>query len=246
MLASHDVNAVNVSIRHALPDPGTYLAWAPNEVFAFVLYYKQRTDPASRREVAQLDARADRLRHRERRTLLSPVPAASRRARSSRARIRTPTSSSTSSGASIRRASSRTRSGISISPDCRWVVRPSYRRAHACESSGRGAHRARHDERLRARRRQRVSHASRMGSGLRQRGVRKLARATGSGQANFRTSASVGTFWRVVRSDLARAATHAIPRASAPRHARRHRREHGARVWAQGNVRGHGRPTCSS
>ena len=45
VLASHDVNAVNVSIRHALPDPGTFLAWAPNEVFAFVLYYKQRTDP---------------------------------------------------------------------------------------------------------------------------------------------------------------------------------------------------------
>ena len=53
VLATHDVNAVNVSIRHALPDPGTDLAWAPNEVFAFVLYYKQRTDPASRREVAR-------------------------------------------------------------------------------------------------------------------------------------------------------------------------------------------------
>jgi hypothetical protein len=53
VLRAHDVNAVNVSIRHALPDPGTYLAWAPNEVFAFVLYYKQRTDPESRREVAR-------------------------------------------------------------------------------------------------------------------------------------------------------------------------------------------------
>src|SRR5204863_336309 len=51
VLQAHEVNAVNVSIRHALPDPGTYLAWAPNEVFAYVLYYKQRTDPASRREV---------------------------------------------------------------------------------------------------------------------------------------------------------------------------------------------------
>jgi len=51
ILQAHDVNAVNVSIRHALPDSGTYLAWAPNEVFAYVLYYKQRTDPASRREV---------------------------------------------------------------------------------------------------------------------------------------------------------------------------------------------------
>jgi hypothetical protein len=53
VLQSHDVNAVNVSIRHALPDPGTYLAWAPNEVFAFVLYYRQRTDPEARREVAR-------------------------------------------------------------------------------------------------------------------------------------------------------------------------------------------------
>ena len=52
VLQKFDVNAVNVSIRHALPDPGTYLAWAPNEVFAFVLYYKQRTDPEARREVA--------------------------------------------------------------------------------------------------------------------------------------------------------------------------------------------------
>jgi hypothetical protein len=53
VLQEHDVNAVNVSIRHALPDPGTYLAWAPNEVFAYVLYYKQKTDPESRREVAR-------------------------------------------------------------------------------------------------------------------------------------------------------------------------------------------------
>src|SRR4029078_1331756 len=49
ILQKHDVNAVNVSIRHALPDPGTYLAWAPSEVFAFVLYYRQGTDPESRR-----------------------------------------------------------------------------------------------------------------------------------------------------------------------------------------------------
>jgi FAD/FMN-containing dehydrogenase len=53
ILRAHDVNMVNVSIRHALPDPGTYLAWAPNEVFAFVMYYRQRTDPAARREVAR-------------------------------------------------------------------------------------------------------------------------------------------------------------------------------------------------
>src|ERR1700754_2124642 len=53
VLQNRHVNAVNVSIRHALPDPGTYLAWAPNESFAFVLYYKQGTDPEARREVAR-------------------------------------------------------------------------------------------------------------------------------------------------------------------------------------------------
>ena len=53
VLQNRHVNAVNVSIRHALPDSGTDLAWAPNEVFAFVLYYKQRTDPESRRAVAR-------------------------------------------------------------------------------------------------------------------------------------------------------------------------------------------------
>ncbi|MEO8562429.1 MAG: FAD-binding oxidoreductase [bacterium] len=48
---THDVNVINVSIRHALPDPGTLLAWAPREVFAFVVYYKQGTDDEARRQV---------------------------------------------------------------------------------------------------------------------------------------------------------------------------------------------------
>jgi FAD/FMN-containing dehydrogenase len=47
----HRVNVINVSIRHAMPDPGTFLAWAPREVFAFVVYYRQGTDAASRRAV---------------------------------------------------------------------------------------------------------------------------------------------------------------------------------------------------
>jgi FAD/FMN-containing dehydrogenase len=47
----HDVNVINVSIRHAKPDPGTLLAWAPREVFAFVVYYKQGTDTEARRQV---------------------------------------------------------------------------------------------------------------------------------------------------------------------------------------------------
>jgi FAD/FMN-containing dehydrogenase len=48
----HDVNVINVSIRHALPDPDTYLAWAPEEVFSFVVYYKQKTTDAAKSEVA--------------------------------------------------------------------------------------------------------------------------------------------------------------------------------------------------
>jgi FAD/FMN-containing dehydrogenase/uncharacterized membrane protein YhaH (DUF805 family) len=47
-----NVNVLNVSMRHAKADPGTYLAWAREEVFAFVVYYKQRTDAASKHAVA--------------------------------------------------------------------------------------------------------------------------------------------------------------------------------------------------
>ena len=39
----NDVNILNVSIRHALPDTGAKLAWARKESFAFVVYYKQGT-----------------------------------------------------------------------------------------------------------------------------------------------------------------------------------------------------------
>jgi FAD/FMN-containing dehydrogenase len=45
------VNTINVSIRHAKQDPGTLLAWAKSEVFAFVLYYKQGTAEADRKAV---------------------------------------------------------------------------------------------------------------------------------------------------------------------------------------------------
>ena len=47
----HRVNVINVSIRHALPDSVSLLAWAPREVFAFVVYYKQRTDQTARDSV---------------------------------------------------------------------------------------------------------------------------------------------------------------------------------------------------
>jgi FAD/FMN-containing dehydrogenase/SAM-dependent methyltransferase len=51
ILARHKVNTINISIRHALADPGTLLAWARGETFAFVLYYKQRTRDNARERV---------------------------------------------------------------------------------------------------------------------------------------------------------------------------------------------------
>lgn len=42
ILQRHKVNVINISVRHALPDPGSLMAWAREEVFAFVLYHKQR------------------------------------------------------------------------------------------------------------------------------------------------------------------------------------------------------------
>jgi FAD/FMN-containing dehydrogenase len=47
------VNVINVSIRHANADPGSLLAWAPRETFAFVVYYKQGTNAAARRAVGE-------------------------------------------------------------------------------------------------------------------------------------------------------------------------------------------------
>jgi len=42
ILKAHRVVALNVSIRHSPPDSTALLTWAPQEVFSFVLYYKQR------------------------------------------------------------------------------------------------------------------------------------------------------------------------------------------------------------
>jgi FAD/FMN-containing dehydrogenase len=52
ILRRHRVNMLNVSVRHALPDPGSLLAWARTETFAFVLYYKQRTRENAKNRVA--------------------------------------------------------------------------------------------------------------------------------------------------------------------------------------------------
>ncbi len=47
----YDVNVINVSIRHAEKDPGSLLAWAREECFAFVVYYKQGVRKYERTEV---------------------------------------------------------------------------------------------------------------------------------------------------------------------------------------------------
>jgi FAD/FMN-containing dehydrogenase len=52
VLQGNEVNVVNISIRHALPDTGSFLAWAPQEVFSFVIYYKQSTSKKSQEQVA--------------------------------------------------------------------------------------------------------------------------------------------------------------------------------------------------
>jgi len=52
VFTKHRVNVLNVSIRHAKADDGSLLAWAREEVFAFVVYYKQGTDDAAKSGVA--------------------------------------------------------------------------------------------------------------------------------------------------------------------------------------------------
>jgi len=47
----HDVNVLNISIRHVKADPGSLLGWARNEMFCFVIYYEQGTSPDDRRKV---------------------------------------------------------------------------------------------------------------------------------------------------------------------------------------------------
>ncbi|WP_426671518.1 FAD-binding protein [Mucilaginibacter sp. McL0603] len=51
VLKQNKVNVINISIRHANKDPGSTLAWARTEVFAFVLYYKQGTSERDRDKV---------------------------------------------------------------------------------------------------------------------------------------------------------------------------------------------------
>ncbi|MEY2439634.1 MAG: hypothetical protein QOI34_1019, partial [Verrucomicrobiota bacterium] len=52
-LQHHNVDVVNVSVRHANQDPGSLLAWARTEVFGFVIYYKQGTSAEAQRRVGE-------------------------------------------------------------------------------------------------------------------------------------------------------------------------------------------------
>lgn len=47
----HDVNVLNVSVRHTRADPLSVLAWARNEVYSFVIYYAQATTNVARQTV---------------------------------------------------------------------------------------------------------------------------------------------------------------------------------------------------
>jgi len=48
---NYDATIINVSVRHAHQDPGTLLAWAKTEVFAFVVYYRQETSSEAQKVV---------------------------------------------------------------------------------------------------------------------------------------------------------------------------------------------------
>jgi FAD/FMN-containing dehydrogenase len=50
ILKDRKVNALNVSIRHSPADTVTMMRWAREEVFAFVLYYKQHSNGAASTE----------------------------------------------------------------------------------------------------------------------------------------------------------------------------------------------------
>ena len=51
ILKQHKVNVINISIRHAKKDPGSMMAWAKTEVFAFVIYYRQGVSSTEKQKV---------------------------------------------------------------------------------------------------------------------------------------------------------------------------------------------------
>ncbi len=53
IFARHRPNVINVSIRHASPDADSTMAWAREESFAFVIYYKQGVSAAAQKAVGE-------------------------------------------------------------------------------------------------------------------------------------------------------------------------------------------------
>ncbi|EJN07376.1 FAD/FMN-dependent dehydrogenase [Herbaspirillum sp. YR522] len=49
VIRKHEANVLNISIRHSPPDTLALLPWAKDEVFSFVVYYKQRIHQAAMR-----------------------------------------------------------------------------------------------------------------------------------------------------------------------------------------------------
>ncbi len=53
VIRKHDAQVLNVSVRHSPADRTALLPWANEEVFSFVVYYKQRTHAAARRKAGE-------------------------------------------------------------------------------------------------------------------------------------------------------------------------------------------------
>lgn len=53
VLQKHDVMALNISVRHSPADALSLLPWAKEEVFSFVLYYKQRVHASAQEAVGR-------------------------------------------------------------------------------------------------------------------------------------------------------------------------------------------------
>lgn len=51
ILKKHQVNVINISIRHANQDSGSLMAWAKTEVFTFVIYYQQNKNEKGQQQV---------------------------------------------------------------------------------------------------------------------------------------------------------------------------------------------------
>lgn len=53
LIRKHQANVLNVSVRHSPVDTVALLPWATQEVFSFVVYYKQRTYPAAQQCIGE-------------------------------------------------------------------------------------------------------------------------------------------------------------------------------------------------